>query len=55
MKIGKQTVDIRVTSRIRLLVQKLEESKISKMVMNPNIGCRQLLLFTLLILIFTQL
>jgi hypothetical protein len=55
VEIGKQTVDIRVTSRIRLLVRKLEELKIPKMVMNPNIGCRQLLLFPLLILIFTQL
>lgn len=39
VEIGKQTCDVRVTSRIRLLVQKLETLNLG-LVMNPNIGCR---------------
>ena len=41
VEIGKQTCDVRVTSRIRLLVQKLEALENLKLVMNPNIGCKQ--------------
>ncbi|KUJ11040.1 uncharacterized protein LY89DRAFT_625418 [Mollisia scopiformis] len=37
VEIGQQTCDVRVTSRIRLLVQKLEALNLG-LVMNPNIG-----------------
>lgn len=39
VEIGEQTCDIRVTSRIRLLVQKLEALDLG-LVMNPNIACK---------------
>lgn len=29
-----------VTCRVKLLVQKIEELKIPKLVMNPNVGCK---------------
>ncbi|TAQ89761.1 hypothetical protein B7494_g1936 [Chlorociboria aeruginascens] len=38
VEIGKQTVDVRVTTRIRVLVQKLQALKELKLAMNPNIG-----------------
>lgn len=39
VEIGEQTCDVRVTSRIRLLVQKLEALNLG-LAMNPNIGCK---------------
>ena len=39
VEIGTQTVDVRVTTRIRLLVEKLQKLKSPKLVMNPNVGC----------------
>ncbi|KAG0648468.1 Urea amidolyase [Hyphodiscus hymeniophilus] len=38
VEIGTQTVDVRVTTRIRLLVEKLQKLKNPKLVMNPNVG-----------------
>jgi urea carboxylase len=50
VEIGRQTTDVRVTSRIRLLVQKIEALKIPGLVM-PNIGC---LFSTLIILLIAR-
>ncbi|TVY80340.1 putative urea carboxylase [Lachnellula suecica] len=38
VEIGIQTVDVRVTTRIRLLVEKLQNLETPKLVMNPNVG-----------------
>lgn len=40
MEIGNQTVDVRITTHVRLLVEKLQKLESPKLVMNPNVGCK---------------